>query len=67
MTKTQILILEKALATLTGDNASPEIQAALADPNLKIWLDTWVRYPLALTLANGKGEIDAEGIKFLAR
>ena len=67
MNKTQTAILERALKSLSGDTGSPEVQAALADPHLKLYLDTWVRPLIAGVIAASKGEITTESIKFWVR
>lgn len=51
MTKTEEIVIRSAIARLSGDtNTSEEVAKALANPALRIWLDTWVIAPLALVL-----------------
>ena len=64
MTKTQIAILERALDTLSADNASPYVADRIKDERVALWLDTWVRPLISDVIENGKGNVDADDIKF---
>lgn len=65
MSKTNMEILEIALARLEGQNASDRVEQALT-VDAKIYLDSWVKPLIAAVIRNGLGYENPEDYAYMA-